>query len=150
MNPNNKKLLVSGTDMIAIFEDDGDYQISNGVCVINDYETGEPKWLWIPYIFPINYDATKSKFYKLPFDAEPVVGINSAITSSSNIFYDMASATISVLTDVCNVEIYNVVGARVDKGYPSTVSTSGWNSGIYIVKATTLSGEVLIQKILVK
>ena len=80
-----------------------------------------------------------------------MVEVTSVDEQSAQIYaYPNPVSEVLHLEKKSRVEAYNVLGERVYHGYANSIDVSNWNNGIYYIRITTESGELITQKIIKK
>ncbi len=97
-----------------------------------------------------DYSATSfiTDFYKFPFESLSVNDLDE--TSSGSIKYLSNVKEIRFEGDYQSYQVFNIEGRLISTGNTvKTISTQGWNKGIYIIKTISKLGKLNSKKILV-
>jgi len=110
--------------------------------------TNEVKYL--QFAHSSTAEGSKLVLIDLPLNTEGNSIENPSSEETLNVYFDAVSKTIKANNDnVKELVVYSINGSFVSAVNESSVSTSNWMTGLYIVKTTDMQGSVSFQKIFV-
>lgn len=101
------------------------------------------------YIGAVDLGAVKYSIINLPLSVK-YPSLNGVLGLYPNPAVTEVNLTVPDTTQIQSVTVFSLLGQKVIEGNTSKLNISGLSKGTYVVKATTASGHIFIQKMIVE